>query len=280
MNEGRASETAVGAAVRRAIHQLDDIEPKILSDPVIGRLLESASPGAIEAWSETLRFVPAAPFVLRSRVAEDELALVIARGVRQYAILGAGLDTFAFRQPPITGDLRIFEVDHPVTQVWKRNALRTADIHVPTNVTWAPVDFERQTLAEGLADAGFDTRQPSFFSWLGVTQYLSRPAIEQTLNFVASLPNPTTIVLTFVLPDEALFGADLEIAQQSAKITAALGEPWLTRFRPTEIVAWLQSIGFSRVFHLTPEEATRRYFSGRLDGMRALELEQIISATI
>jgi methyltransferase (TIGR00027 family) len=284
VKEGRASRTALAAAARRAIHQLVDEEPKVFTDPVAVPLVEAAGRGTIAEYlqgqSPPDLTSSRAGWLLRSRFAEDELAAAAAQGVRQYVILGAGLDTFAYRQPSFARDLRIFEVDHPDTQAWKRTALAVADISVPPNLAWTPVDFERETLAAGLAAAGFDSARPAFFSWLGVTQYLSLPAIDTTLRLVATLPHPSTIVLTFVLPDEALTGEDLQRGQEGARMYAARGEPWLSRIGADELRARLLNLGFAHVVHLTPEEATARYFAGRRDGMCAPHLEQLMSAVV
>src|SRR5262249_7097362 len=124
----------------------------------------------------------------RSRYAEDELALAVKRGVRQYVILGAGLDTFAYRNPYPESALSVFEVDHPATQAWKRARLKEAGIPLPIDLTFAPVDFEEQTLAGGLRDAGYDPSLSAFFSWLGVTPYLTIEGMMATLRFIASAP--------------------------------------------------------------------------------------------
>jgi methyltransferase (TIGR00027 family) len=124
--------------------------------------------------------------VVRTRFAEDALAAAVGRGVRQVVVLGAGLDTYAYRST-LRDRLRIFEVDHPATQVWKRQRLEDAAIPIPNSLTFAPIDFERQTLAEGLAAAGFDVSQQTFFTWLGVVPYLTLEAVWLTLGFIASL---------------------------------------------------------------------------------------------
>lgn len=284
MEPGIASVTALRAAVLRAIHQLVDDEPKIITDPVTVRLVEAAAPGAIEARRRTFSPpdlpVSRAPFVLRSRFAEDELAIAASQGVGQYVILGAGLDTFAYRQPHCAGALHIYEVDHPATQAWKRESLATADIPLPSNLRWVPVDFERQTLSEQLTAAGFDVTRPACFSWLGVTQYLTISAIDETLRFVARLPTSSTIVLSFVLADECLPGDELDRKRQHVQMSAERGEPWLTFFGPDELCARLHDLRFARVFHLTLAEANARYFAGRRDGMQARPLEQLISASV
>ena len=167
MDQGKASVTALGSAVARAIHQLVDDDPKVFLDPVAVRLVESSAPGAVEAGMSRARGAVA---VIRSRFAEDELAIAAMQGIDQYVILGAGLDTFAYRQPQYAGALHIYEVDHPATQAWKRECLAKADIPLPSNLSWVPVDFECQTLPEQLAAAGFDGSHPAVFSWLGVMQ--------------------------------------------------------------------------------------------------------------
>jgi methyltransferase (TIGR00027 family) len=284
MDRSKVSTTALRAAVSRAIHQIVDDEPKILTDPVAVRLVEAAAPGAIEdgkrSFSPPDLAASRATVVLRSRFAEDELAVAASQGVDQYVILGAGLDTFAFRQPPYAAALQVFEVDHPATQAWKRDSLTTAGIPLPPNLHWVPVDFERQTLSEQLATAGFDITRPAYFSWLAVTQFITLPAINDTLHFVAGLPTSSTIVLTFVLADDCLSEDDRGRKRQIVEMVAELGEPWLTFFHPDELCARVRDLGFARVFHLTPAEANDRYFGGRQDGMQVRPLEQLVSATV
>ena len=218
-------------------------------------------------------------FVLRNRYAEDCLA-ESPTSVGQYVILGAGLDTFAYRQPPSAKHLRIFEVDHPATQRWKRERLAKVGIEPPPNLVFAPIDFERSSLAHGLGDATFDAEIPTFFSWLGVTQYLTVQAINQTLEYVASLPASSQIVFTFVLPDEALGPDDAQANAIGSSVAAARGEPWITRLEPRSLSIRLQSLGFSSTFHLTPADAQTRYYSGRTDGLPVPSIEQLMRATV
>jgi methyltransferase (TIGR00027 family) len=194
-------------------------------------------------------------------------------------ILGAGLDTFAFRQPAFARGLQIYEVDHPATQAWKRERLAAAGVAAPDNLHWAPVDFEQRTLAAGLEDAGFDASRPAFLSWLGVTQYLTLPAIDATLKVVAALPSPSTIVLSFILPDVDLPSEEAAAARMVAEDAARAGEPWLTRISPRDLANRLSQLGFRVVVHLTPQEANARYFAGRRDGLQAPHVAQLISAT-
>jgi methyltransferase (TIGR00027 family) len=166
----------------RVLHQMFDDEPKILEHPIAVRLVDKQST-FFKLNQELLEHLPVATrlrfksaFVIRSRYAEDCLAESLSNGVRQYVVLGAGLDTFAYRQPSWADSLRIFEVDHPATQRWKRRRLAEAGISVPRNVTLVPVDFEKISLAAGLTQAGLDFATPTFFSLLGVSQYLGEEA--------------------------------------------------------------------------------------------------------
>ena len=163
MQEGKFSKTAHRVAIRRAAHQLLD-NPKVLDDPLALRIIGSeaadelrSNPKEHHAFSRAFRAFMAA----RSRYAEDELARAVAHGVRQYVVLGAGLDTFAYRNPH--PGLRVFEVDHPSTQTWKREQLQAADIPIPPSLTFVPIDFEKQTLADGLENSGLDANSPHSF---------------------------------------------------------------------------------------------------------------------
>jgi methyltransferase (TIGR00027 family) len=283
MEPRKVSNTAALTAMLRAAHQLIDDEPRIVEDPIAVRLVDDAAREHIRAQRAALfspaLLVPRAAVLLRSRYAEDLLAQAVARGVDQFVILGAGLDTFAYRQPSFARRLQIYEIDHPATQAWKRERLSAAGIAVPDNLHWAPIDFEQHTLAAGLRGAGFDASPPAFFSWLGVTQYLTLPAIDATLRVVAALPSPSTIVLSFMLPDVDLPSEEAAAARTVAKDAATTGEPWLTRIRPEELAARLVQLGFREVVHLTPQEANARYFAGRQDGLRAPHVAQLMSAS-
>ncbi len=283
-----ASRTAMAPAIFRAAHQVLDASPKILDDPVAVGLVEGASVAAIraaEADHQTPgRRLARALFVLRSRFAEDRLAEAVGPGVGprvgQYVMLGAGLDTFAYRQPRWARHLAIIEVDHPTSQAFKQQQLRRRKIAVPGNLAFTPIDFERQDLASGLSGGPFAADRPTFLSWLGVSQYLTTSAIEATLGFVRSLPPGSRIVFTFVLPDACLHGVDLREAESTAADTEAIGEPWLSRFEPDRMRAWLGDLGFIDCFHLSPAEASARYFAGRADGLPVPVLEQLIYARV
>lgn len=281
MEEDRPSGTAQGAAILRALHQIIDDEPRILDDPIEARLLGDE----FERYQTMVRFFPFAArlranFVMRSRYAEDCLAESLGNGVGQYVLLGAGLDTFAYRQPAWATSLRVFEVDHPSTQNWKRGKLAAAKISIPGNVTLVPVDFERISVKEGLAAAGLDFKIETFFSSLGVTQYLTADALDLTLRFVLSLPPGSEIVFSFVLASSALSVAERVGAAVFAAIGAARGERWLSRFSPELLADKLVSMGFSKVNHFSTCAANARYFRGRRDGLRPSNVEQMMRAIV
>lgn len=274
------SRTALGVAALRAAHRLLDQEPWILDDALAIRLLEPEVRAELSEGAERLRrpttLALRSHVVLRSRYAEERMEAAAAAGVGQAVLLGAGLDTFAYRQPAWARALRIFEVDHPASQAEKRDRASAAGLVAPSNLISAPVDFERTSLDQGLAQAGFDTAQPTFFSWLGVTMYLTRPAIESVLRFVGHLPAGSRMVLTFAQPDDSKDGG----ASQLADLAAAHGEPWLTRFTPEELTAALRSAGFSRISILSPEEAFDHYYRNRADGLPPPRRASIATAEV
>jgi len=273
MEEARASHTALRVAMRRAAHQLAD-HPKVLDDPIALKIL---GPGAVQRLEggegmgrDRISMGLRAFMAARSRYAEDELARAIGRGTAQYVVLGAGLDTFAYRNPHGAGALRVFEVDHPATQEWKRRQLAATEIAIPPSLTFAPVDFERQTLAQGLRDAGFDREKPAFFSWLGVSMYLSDEAIEATLRFAGSLPRGGGIVFDYMVPRESLgFIERMALDALSRRVEAA-GEPFVTSFEPKALEERLMRSGFRSLEDLGSDEINARYFAGRSDGLRVV----------
>jgi methyltransferase (TIGR00027 family) len=246
MQNGQPSHTALGAAVQRAAHQTLD-GGKIFNDPVARRVLGRQADALIDAVSadpaqQQMRIFIAA----RSRFAEDCLDSAVLRGVRQVVILGAGLDTFSLRNPHAALGLRVFEVDHPATQAWKRQRMLEANLAVPATLTFAPVDFTRQSLAEELAAAGFRPTEPAFFCWLGVVPYLRREAISATLRFIGSLPG-SQVVFDYSEPLENYSPARRANVSAVAERTAAIGEPWLSYFDPAEIAKDLRNDGFDEL---------------------------------
>jgi methyltransferase (TIGR00027 family) len=284
MLPGQPSQTLLVSAIRRAQHQLLDV-PVILHDPVVVDLVpEAREPGILAEYGSSNERVPMlfrAMFAMRSRFAEDRLAEAAARGVRQYVMIGAGLDTFPWRQPGFARDMHIFAADHPASLVWTHQRLREHGVVKPPNLTHVPVDLEEKRLDEQLAACGFDRDTPSFCSMLGVTQYLDRDAVDALLSFAASLKSGSEIVFSFVPPDDELKADEMDVGVRSATRTTRLGEPWKCRPRPSDLVAVLNQLGFSDVFHFTPELAQARYFAGRQDGLRAPKWgEHLIAAIV
>jgi methyltransferase (TIGR00027 family) len=275
-----ASGTARVVAVLRAAHLVLDDEPPVLNDTVVARLLGGDVEAHLRARADEFQ-TPIlrglrSHVVLRSRFAEDALMDAVADGAEQYVLLGAGGDTFAYRQPPWARRLAIVEVDHPASQAAKCAALAAAGIEVPPNVRFADVDFERETLAHGLARCGVDTAKRTFFSWLGVTMYLTRDAIEATLRTVLSFPKRSEIVFTFAQPNPDTTSAGAKLAESAASV----GEPWISYFTPEEVEAMLRSLGFSDARFLSHEEAERRYYANRTDGFEVPRRVSIVTASV
>jgi methyltransferase (TIGR00027 family) len=282
---GADSNTAFRAAILRAVHQLIDEEPKILNDPIVLRLLDASTVDHIHLNPDKFRTprmkALRSHIVMRSRYTEDRLAEAVHNGVQQYLILGAGLDTFPYRQPHWAGALRIFEVDRSASQRSKRERLALAGIEVPSNVELIACDFETTSLRDCLRRSSFDFGKPAFLSWLGVTMYLSTDAIDAVFRFVSSLPKSSEIVFTFASPASTVNenGSEPLIAAFTA-FAAAHGEPWRTRFEPNDLAHKLHGLGFSTVSFLSASEADTRYFRGRHDGLHAPRKVGIVTATV
>ena len=256
------SRTALAAATHRAAHQILE-KGCIFNDPLALRILgEDAEAVAREAEEQPSRRSMRIFIAVRTRFAEDALAAAVEQGVCQVVVLGAGLDTYAYRSA-FHDRLRIFEVDHPATQDWKRQHLKDAAIPIPSSLTFAPVDFERQTLAAGLTVAGFDPSQQTFFTWLGVVPYLTEKAVWSTLSFIANLPNGAQVVFDYSDPPDSLSGEARVRHEMRATHVAQLGEAWLNYFEAEELRAKLMALGFSEVEDLGPAQIAARYFPNR-----------------
>jgi methyltransferase (TIGR00027 family) len=267
MEQARPSRTALRVAMRRAAHQIYDAKPLVFDDPI-------AVPILGDTYADEVRRTPTRPdrpfsvslrafLVARSRYAEDNLAHAVAQGVSQYVLLGAGLDTFAHRNS--YPQLRVFEVDHPATQLWKRELLHAGSITAPDRLTYAPVDFERESLPEQLAAAGFDTEAPSFFAWLGVVPYLTAAAFRATLEFISSQPQGSGLVLDYGQPRHVLPMLEQLAHDSLASRVALAGEPFQLFFTPEEIATELS--GFRDIEDLGTGEINARYFAGRSDSL-------------
>jgi methyltransferase (TIGR00027 family) len=265
MQQAIPSRTALRVALRRAAHQLYD-KPLVFKDPI-------AVPILGQTYAEELHRAPRerpfsiamrAHLVARSRYAEDNLAHAVADGVRQYVLLGAGLDTFAYRNP--WPHVHVFEVDHPATQQWKRELLQTSAIPIPQNLTYAPVDFECESLPEQLHQAGFDPTQPTCFAWLGVVPYLTLPAFRASVAFIAAQPPGSGITLDYGQPRSALpFLEQLAHDSLASRVQLA-GEPFQLFFTPQEIAAEFSD--FQAVEDIGRDEINERYFADRKDQLK------------
>ncbi len=284
MKEGQPSATAQRVAIRRAAHQLLD-DPKVFNDPIALRIIGKESASALEAdphryeataLSSYLRAFVAA----RSRYAEDELALGVRRGVTQYVILGAGLDTFAYRNPYPEGTLRVFEVDYPSTQTWKRARLEEIGRTLPSDLRFAPIDFEKQTIEEGLQLAGYHSGECTFFSWLGVTEYLTTEVVMATLRFIALAPVGSGIVFDYMISPALLTPAQRSGFDALSRRVASAGEPWKAFFDPALLEKDLKAMGFRYAEDNGPEEINARYFKDRQDRLRVGSSSHIMNAQV
>jgi len=284
VDSARPSWTALRVALRRAAHQLYDAPPLILHDPIAVRIVGryaaelERTPGRIADRKPRPHSVAMRAFVVaRSRYAEDLLACAVESGATQYVVLGAGLDTFAHRNPYPT--LRIFEVDRPATQRWKRELLDMAGLTGPPALTYVSVDFERQTLPAELLAAGFDPTVPTFFSWLGVVSYITVEAFRATLGFIAQQPAGSGVLLDYEQPRAALPRLE-QLSRDSRSHRAELaGEHFKLFFTPPQIGAEMQA--FRGLEDFGTDQLNARYFTGRTDRLQIMgEAQRIISGWV
>lgn len=268
MIEAQPSRTALRVALRRAAHQAVDAEPLVFPDPFALRILDPDTAAEIartpaaerRPYSVAMR----AWVAIRARFAEDVLAeSVRAHGVTQYLVLGAGLDTFALRNP--YPELRVFEVDHPSTQAWKRERLATAGLVLPPSATLVPVDFERQSLAEQLQHAGFDPTQPTVTAWLGVVPYLTAAAFAATAGLLGRLPSGSAAVFDYSQPREVLPPLEQLMHDSLAARVAQAGEPFQLFFTPETLRVALAKNSLHAVEDLGARELNARFLLGRKD---------------
>jgi methyltransferase (TIGR00027 family) len=270
MQGGQPSRTAWSVALLRAAHQLLD-EPIVLPDPVALPILGPDAAAALRAdpfpYNEPISRGLRAAVVVRSRFAEEELADRVAAGVPQYVVLGAGLDTFAYRNPHGAA-LQIYEVDHPSTQQWKRQLLEQAEIGLPPNLTFAPVDFEHQALAQVLEDSGLRRDRPTCFSWLGVTMYLTEAAIMEVLGVVARMAKGSSISFDFRAPPSSGNPIERAVSEWMDQRVAEVGEPWLSAFDPATLREQVAALGYDEVTTYEPDALNLRFLHRRKDGLR------------
>jgi methyltransferase (TIGR00027 family) len=258
MEPGLPSRTALAAAGHRAAHQVLE-GGAVFRDPLAIRILGANGEEAVRSANPAARALRLF-IAVRSRYAEDALAVAIGTGVRQVVVLGAGLDTYAYRHTA-SADVRIFEVDHPTTQAWKRKCLADAGIAAPRTLTFAPVDFACETLGPALQRAGFDSDQRAFFTWLGVVPYLAEQSVQATLRYVASGAGGADIVFDYANPlSEAATDRRAAEHKALAERVATLGEPFHTYFETRQLFATLADLGFASVEDFGPAQIRAQYF--------------------
>lgn len=274
--------SALRVAILRALHQLLDT-PLVFEDRLALGILGAEGEACI--CSDPSRFdLPRfqrfrASMVVRSRFTEDEWAKARQSGVRQYVILGAGLDTFAYRNPD-HGNCRVFEVDLPAMMQWKRECLRMAGVEEPEELTFVTTDFEHASVAKALTKAGFDRHAPAFFSCLGVIMYLDEEAIKHMLRLVGSLAPGSGIVFDYAVHPDCLPPREQQTMERLDKRMAERGEPWKTHLDPASLAEMLRALGFTDVEDLGPEQMNDRYLSGRTDGLRKSGLTRLVRARV
>jgi methyltransferase (TIGR00027 family) len=257
--QGKASRTALSVAKRRATHQLVD-RPLVFEDPLAVRIVGVT--GLLESTSSRRSAGFRAWMAVRSRYAEDRLAAAYARGVRQFVILGAGLDTFGYRNP--WPDLRVFEVDHPATQAWKMELLESAGIAIPASVSHVAIDFDIQELTI----PGLSVGEPVFFSWLGVTPYLTREGFDSTIRFIAAQGAGSEVVFDYAILPSLMNAHQLAVMEGLSQKVEQIGEPFRLFFDPGALAVDLRAAGFAEIEDLDGSAADARYFAGRADGLR------------
>jgi len=255
-------------------------QPPVLDDPIAIRLIGPEFARDMERAQHKVARDFRAFMAVRSRFVEDQLAAAVALGVTQYVVLGAGLDTFAWRNP--FPALRVFEVDFPATQEWKRGLLDHADLAQPANLTFVPLDFEHKTLAAGLFEAGFDAGRPAFFGWLGVVPYLTREAFRATLSDMARMPSGTGVGFDYALSAEVLTPIRRLALEALAERVASAGEPFKLLFAPDDLERELRDAGFTRISQLDSKQLNTLYFAGRADGLRLsdVDLGRLVTAWV
>ncbi|WP_370962174.1 class I SAM-dependent methyltransferase [Amycolatopsis sp. cg9] len=272
--------TAVRTALWRALHVEVDPRPHVFTDELGLRL---ADPGA--GWRDRDDMDPAtagryrAGMVARARFVEDLVVEQAGRGVGQYVILGAGLDTFALRRTEIASRLRVFEVDRPGPQAWKRRRLAELGLGVPEWLRLVPVDFEAASWWDRLTEAGFATDEPAVVASTGVSMYLSKEANAATLRRIAGFAPGSTLAMTFMLPPELLGEDERARHRATAGKAKAAGTPFVSSFSPAEILALAREAGFREAVHVSGAELDERYFAGRADGLRIARGEAFLVAT-
>lgn len=281
MRTESADSTAVRVALWRAMHVEVDPPPHVLEDEIGLRL---ADPD--DGWRHRPDMEPhatsrsRASIVARARFIDDLVVEQAGRGVSQYVILGAGLDTFAQRRPEIASGLRVFEVDRSAPQAWKRQRLIDLGFGVPEWLRLVPADFEGGwSWWEQLVATGFDAGQRAVVASTGVSMYLTRDAIAATLRQIAALATGSTLAMTFMLPLELVESEERPLREVTERLARASGAPFISLFTPPEMLALAHDAGFRESLHVSAASLAQRYFIGRTDGLRPSSSEELLVAT-
>jgi methyltransferase (TIGR00027 family) len=275
---GQPSQTAFTAAAARAAHLIVDDEPPIFADALAQAMLGERAEEFIEYHrahgTHPVLSGARAQATCRSRYTEDSLARGVKRGIGQYVILGAGLDTFASRSR-LAGQIRVFEIDHPATQEWKRRIRPPGD-----GMEFVPVDFAVDSLRDRLASSGFDFAAPAFVSWLGVTIYLDPEAIERTVSVLGGFAPGSEIVVDYMLPAGRRDAAGQAYAELIAPVSAEWGEPWLSPITPEDMAALLRRHGFGTIRDVCQRDMVPAAAWNRTDSLRPADLSRIAHAVV
>jgi methyltransferase (TIGR00027 family) len=301
--ENQAGITALLTAFARAYHATHD-DPKIFDDFIADQLYtpeerayfsknlaaslsfldpERAAlcPDEASALAWYMRIQGGPVTLSRSRYTEDSLELAIRQGVRQYVILGAGMDTFAFRRPDLLKQIQVFEVDHPATQTLKRQRIEKLGLGIPSELHFVPIDFAKENLATALGRSVCDAHLPSFFSWLGVTYYLTRDVVFNTWRAITNIaPVGSSLVFDYFDLDAFVPERASQRMQRMQAIVRNVGEPIKTSLDPSKLDAELASAGLRVFENLNPAEIEQRYFAGRTDGYHAFEHVHFVWAKV
>jgi len=279
----RGSRTAMMAGATRAAHLLFDEPPHVLVDPYTYLFLPKECRTAIvkarrNTGDDAMMAMARASLVWRTRTAEDALDRAIAAGVRQYAIVGAGFDSFAWRRANLLPDLQVFEIDHPATQTWKREVIAETEVTEPDGLHFVPADLATTSVGDALVDSGWNLGRPGFFSWIAVTMYLTPVAVAATLGDLASLGPGTTVAFSYMQPPELLDEREQELFELTRWASERVEEPHHSNYPPDEIEQVARDVGFDTIEHHAP--ATSPHFRDRRDDLRPHNLELIVVASV
>lgn len=277
--------TAIACSRSRALHMRLDRPPWIYEDKIAADLVDLDQQIAdgydLEVPMQPLIRASRGVFLVRERFCEDALADGVRNGATQYVVLGAGLNGFAFNGSKLADQVRIFEIDHPSTQEWKKTRLREIGIDIPENLTFVPIDFEHDTLSERLLENGIDRQSPIVFAWTGVTQYLPDEAINETLDEILRVScSGSVLSVQITLPKHLVDDENKKALDYFMSISAERGETWVNAHDPAEFSTRLERMGFVAVEVFGPTDAADRYLRDREDGLTVSDHFSMLKANV